>query len=450
MKKALLKFFERIEPDKDKSPFLHTGYDAFFTFAFTPNHVTAGGVHIRDGMDLKRTMVHVVLALQLLYIFGTYNIGNQHFAALGLYPGAFEGLHLKLVYGLIKILPIFVVTHLVGLGVEFFYAARKGHAVEEGFLVSGALIPLIMPPDIPLWILSISIIFAVIIGKEAFGGTGMNILNIALLARVFVFFAYPTYISGDEVWVAGIEKVGAGMYAGQAYGMVYGAFDSLFNAFGWATFGAGQTAVVDTFTGATPLGLAAKGGWAAVTEHYSASQMWWGNIPGSIGETSKPLVLVGALFLIFTKVADWRIMVASVVGFVACGLMINGIAPDVFGPETKGIFKFMAVPWYYHFYMGSFFFAMAFMATDPVTAASTPMGKWIYGFLIGFIGLVIRILNPAYPEGWMLAILFMNVFAPLIDYYVLEANVKRRSKRQLALAKRRAAQAVEVETVTID
>ncbi|MEZ4984337.1 MAG: RnfABCDGE type electron transport complex subunit D [Saprospiraceae bacterium] len=218
MKKALLKFLERIEPDKAKSPLLHTAYDAFFTFAFTPNHVTKGGVHIRDGMDLKRTMVFVVLSLTLLYLFGIYNIGAQHFHALGMYEGAFEALNLKLAYGLVKLLPIFIWTHVVGLGIEFYYAAKRGHAVEEGFLVTGALIPLIMPPDIPIWILCISIAFAVIIGKEAFGGTGMNILNIALLARVFVFFAYPTYISGDEVWIAGIEKAGVGQYIGQTYG----------------------------------------------------------------------------------------------------------------------------------------------------------------------------------------------------------------------------------------
>lgn len=441
MKKALLNFFERIEPDKKSSPFLHTAYDAFFTFAFAPNSVTKGGVHIRDGMDLKRTMVHVVLAMQLCYVFGTYNIGHQHFSALGQHTGLLAGFHLKLTYGLIKLLPIFIWTHVVGLGIEFFYAAKKGHAVEEGFLVSGALIPLIMPPDIPIWILCISIAFAVIIGKEAFGGTGMNILNVALLARVFVFFAYPTYISGDEVWIAGIEKVGPGLYAGQEYGGIYGFFDSIFAALGGSTFGAGGNAVFDGFTGATPLGLASKGGWEAVTSYYSVDQMWWGSIPGSIGETSKPLVLLGALFLIFTKVADWRIMVSAVVGFVVCGLAINGLAPDVFGPDTPGIFKFMAVPWYYHFYMGSFFFAMAFMATDPVTAASTPTGKWIYGFFIGFVGLIIRILNPAYPEGWMLAILFMNVFAPLIDHYVLQANVNRRKKRQDALAKARAERA---------
>jgi Na+-transporting NADH:ubiquinone oxidoreductase subunit B len=449
MKKALLNFFERIEPDKEKSPLLHTAYDAFFTFAFTPNLTTASGVHIRDGIDLKRVMVYVVLAMQLCYLFGTYNIGQQHFAALGEYTGFLEGFHLKLFYGLVKLLPIWVVTHAVGLGIEFFYAAKRGHGVEEGFLVSGALIPLIMPPDIPLWILAVSVAFAVIIGKEAFGGTGMNILNIALLARVFVFFAYPTYISGDEVWIAGIEKQGLD-YVGQEYGWIYGVLDSIFGAFGWATFGEGAQAVVDGYTGATPLGLAAKGGWDSVLEHYSVSQMWWGTIPGSIGETSKPLVLIGALILLATRVADWRIMVSAVLGFVVCGLAINGIAPETFGPDTAGIFKFMAVPWYYHFYMGSFFFAMAFMATDPVTAASTPTGKWIYGFLIGFIGLIIRILNPAYPEGWMLAILFMNVFAPLIDYYVLQANINRRTKRLAAVAKARGIQEQQLEAVSAE
>jgi Na+-transporting NADH:ubiquinone oxidoreductase subunit B len=443
--KALLDFLHRIEPDKKKSPLLHTAYDAFFTFAFTPNTVTKGGVHIRDGMDLKRTMVHVVLALQLCYLFGTFNIGHQHFSALGQYTGLLEGFHLKLVYGLVKLLPIFIVTHLVGLGIEFFYAAKKGHAVEEGFLVSGALIPLIMPPDIPMWILTLSIVFAVIIGKEAFGGTGMNILNIALLARVFVFFAYPTYISGDEVWIAGIEKAGVGQYVGQEYGAVYGFFDWIFNGLGWSTFGSGGMAVVDGYTGATPLSLGAKGGWEAITQVYSESQMWWGTIPGSIGETSKPFIILGALFLIFTKVADWRIMVSAALGVVVCGMMLNGLAPDQITADTPGIQKFMAMPWHYHFYMGSFLFAMAFMATDPVTAAGTPTGKWIYGFLIGFIGLVIRVMNPAYPEGWMLAILLLNVFSPLIDHYVVESNIKRRQRRQALVAKRAKGGEVAVE-----
>jgi Na+-transporting NADH:ubiquinone oxidoreductase subunit B len=423
MKKALLNFFSKIEPDKTKSPFLHTLYDGFFTFAFTPNHVTKGGVHIRDGIDLKRTMVIVVLALQLCYLFGTYNIGHQHFTALGMYTGLLEGVHLKIIYGLIKLLPIFVVAHVVGLGIEFYYAYKKGHGIEEGFLVSGALIPLIMPPDIPMWILALSVAFAVVIGKEAFGGTGMNVLNIALLARVFVFFAYPTYISGDDVWIAGIEKAAEGGYVGQAYGWIYGVFDWIFNGFGWKTFGEGGQAVIDGYTGATPLALAYQGGWENVTKVYTESQMLWGTIPGSIGETSKPLIVFGGLMLIFTGIGSWRIMVSSFLGFVVMGLLLN----------AWGATPFMEVPWYYHIYMGSFLFAIVYMATDPVTASTTTTGKWIYGFFVGFLGLIIRVLNPAYPEGWMLAILFMNVFAPLIDYYVLDANIGRRMKRAKAV-----------------
>ncbi|HMO40610.1 MAG TPA: NADH:ubiquinone reductase (Na(+)-transporting) subunit B [Saprospiraceae bacterium] len=421
MKQTLLNLFQRLEPKK--GTVLHTAYDAFFTFAFTPNEVTSRGVHIRDGIDLKRTMVQVVVALQLCYLFGTYNIGHQHYVALGEYTNFFAGFHLKLVYGFIKLLPIWVVTHVVGLGIEFYYAYKKGHAVEEGFLVSGALIPLIMPPDIPLWILTVSIVFAVIIGKEAFGGTGMNILNIALLARVFVFFAYPTYISGDDVWISGLEKVD-GQVVSESYGWAYGLFDGIFKSFGWATFGSGGVPVVDGYTGATPLALAYQGGWSNVTSVYSVSDMWWGNIPGSIGETSKPLVIVGALFLIYIGIASWRIMVSMVLGMITMGLLFN----------AWGATPFMEVPWYYHFHMGSFLFAMAFMATDPVTAASTNRGKWIYGFFIGFVGLIVRVLNPAYPEGWMLAILFMNVFAPLIDHMVLQGNISRRLKRAKATA----------------
>ncbi len=423
MKQALLKFFSRIEPDKKKQPFLHTLYDGFFTFAFAPNLVTKSGTHIRDGMDLKRTMVFVVLAMQLCYLFGTYNLGHQHFAALGQYTGLFEGFHLKLVHGLIKLLPLFVVTHVVGLGIEFYYAYKKGHGIEEGFLVSGALIPLIMPPDLPLSILALSVAFAVIIGKEAFGGTGMNILNIALLSRVFVFFAYPGHISGDEVWISGIEKAD-GAYVGQMYGWAHHLFDWIFQGFGWNTFGAGGAAVVDGYTGATPMALAAKGGWEAVTQVYSPSQMFWGLIPGSIGETSKPFIIIGALMLIATGIASWRIMVSMVLGLVFTGLLLNAWGNNLF----------MQVPWYYHFSMGSFLFAMAFMATDPVTASSTNIGKWVYGFLIGAVGLIVRVLNPAYPEGWMLAILFMNVFAPLIDHVVVQGNIKRRTKPVTAKA----------------
>jgi Na+-transporting NADH:ubiquinone oxidoreductase subunit B len=414
---GLLNFLKKIEPDKEKQPFLHTAYDAFFTFAYAPNSTTKGGVHIRDGMDLKRLMVHVVIALQLCYVFGTLNIGHQHFTALGMYPGFFDGFHLKIAHGLIKMLPIFIVTHVVGLGIEFYFAYRKGHSVEEGFLVSGALIPLIMPPDIPLWMLGASVAFAVLIGKEAFGGTGMNIWNIALLARVFVFFAYPTTISGDEVWVSGLAATATG--SATEYGWWHlSFFNSIFESVGWSTFDVGQT-VVDGFTGATPLALAFSGGWEAVTAVYTEQQMWWGAIPGSIGETSKPLIILGALFLIATGIASWRIMLSMLAGAAIAGMVLN----------LWDATPFMGVPWFYQFYMGSFFFAMAFMATDPVTATATSRGKWIYGFLIGFLGMIIRVINPAYPEGWMLAILLINTFAPTIDYMVIQSHISKRLKR---------------------
>lgn len=414
---GLLQFLQKIEPDKKKSPFLHTLYDGFFTFAYAPNTVTKGGVHIRDGMDLKRLMVHVVIAMQLCYLFGTYNIGHQHFVAAGQYLGFLEGFHLKLAHGLINLLPIFVVSHVVGLGIEFYYASKKGHAIEEGFLVSGALIPLIMPPDIPLWILTLSIAFAVIIGKEAFGGTGMNIWNIALLSRVFIFFAYPLTISGDQCWISGFEKISGGAMVD--YGWWHtGFFNSIFEWMGLATFNPGMT-IVDGFSGATPLALAYEGGWDKVTSVFSESQLWWGAIPGSIGETNKIFIIFGALFLIVTKVASWRIMAGMVVGLIGTSLMLNAI----------GSTPFMQVTWVQHMMMGSFLFAMAFMATDPVTAAATNKGKWIYGILIGFIGLIIRVMNPAYPEGWMLAILLMNTFAPTIDYFILDSNIKKRLNR---------------------
>ena len=438
----LVGFFKKIEPDKKKSPFLHTAYDAFFTFAFTPNTVTAPkGVQIRDGMDLKRLMVHVVIALQLCYLFGTYNIGHQHFAAIGMYPGFVEGFHLKLTYGLIQLLPIFVVTHVVGLGIEFFYAAKKGHAVEEGFLVSGALIPLIMPPDIPLWILALSVAFAVIIGKEAFGGTGMNVLNIALLARVFIFFAYPTHISGDLVWISNItQDPDTLQYMAGDYTWAHSLFGGLFESIGWAGFPAeGGIPVIDGYTGATPLALAKEGGMAGVNEYYSNAQMFWGAIPGSIGESSKILIIAGALFLIFTRIASWRIMLGVVLGAAVTGMLLN----------LWGATPFMEVPWQNHFIMGSLLFSLVFMATDPVSSANTFTGKWIYGILIGVVGMVVRVLNPAYPEGWMLAILFMNVFAPLIDHYVYEGNMNRRKKRALALAKARA-ERLEGEPVTAE
>lgn len=410
---GLLNFFKRIEPDKKKSPFLHTTYDAFFTLLYSPSTTTHGGAHVKDGMDLKRTMVMVVLAMQLTYVFGTYNIGHQHFIAMGQYMGFLEGFHLKLAHGLIKLLPIFIWTHIVGLGIEFYFAYKKGHSVEEGFLVTGALIPLIMPPDIPIWILCVSVAFAVILGKEAFGGTGMNIWNVALLARVFVFFAYPTSISGDEVWVAGFEKLAPGMAV--EYGWAHDVFNSIFGFFDLSLFNP-ESVVADGYSGATPLALAYQGGWENVTQHFTIAEMWWGTIPGSIGETSKPLILIGAAILLFTGIGSWRIMTSMFVGAIIMALLLN----------MWGATPFMEVPWLYQFYMGSFFFAMAFMATDPVTASSTNSGKIIYGFLIGMIGMLIRVINPAYPEGWMSAILFLNTFAPLIDHFVIESNMKKR------------------------
>lgn len=414
---GLLDFFKRIEPDKEKK-FLHTTFDAFFTLFYSPNSVTSGntGVHVRDAMNLKRTMVSVVIALSACYLLGIYNTGHQHFVAMGEYSILFEGFWPKLIYGAIKMLPIFIVAHVVGLGIEFFVAAKKGHSVEEGFLVSGALIPLIMPPDIPLWILAVSVAFAVIIGKEAFGGTGMNIWNIALLARVFVFFAYPTSISGDNVWVAGFENLNPGTAAEYGW-LITSVVNPVISAIGLEPFAGG--AIIDGYTGATPLSLAASGGWDAVREVYSLNQMFWGIIPGSVGETGKPFIIVGAIFLLVTGVASWRIMFSMLISAAITAMLLN----------IWGANPIMEVPWIYQFYMGSFFFAMAFMATDPVTASGTNTGKWIYGALIGFVGMVVRCINPAYPEGWMLAILFVNTFAPLIDHYILQANINKRLRR---------------------
>ncbi len=410
----LLDFLNSIEPDKKKSPFLHTLYDGIHTFLYTPNAVTSPkGVQIRDKIDLKRTMVQVVIALQLCYIFGMWNIGHQHFIALGDHTEIFDAFLPKIFYGVGKILPIFIVTHIVGLGIEFFYASKRGHAIEEGYLVSGALIPLIMPPDINLWILAQAVAFGVIIGKEAFGGTGMNIWNVALLTRVYIFFAYPTTISGEDCWIAGFDSIAPGIQAS------YGWWESFGNwIFGANTFDSART-IIDGFTGATPLGLAAKGGWEAVNQVYTPEQMWWGGIPGSVGETCKPFILIGALMLLITGIGSWRIMLSMFLGAVITALTFNAVS-------DTGL---TGIPWIYHFYMGSFFFAMAFMATDPVTAAGTNTGKLIYGFFIGMIGMIIRVLNPAYPEGWMLAILFMNMFAPLIDHMIIQSNISKRQNR---------------------
>ncbi|MEZ5002516.1 MAG: NADH:ubiquinone reductase (Na(+)-transporting) subunit B [Chitinophagales bacterium] len=434
-------FLDKIKPAFSKNKYLHTTFDAIETFLFVPNEVTKRGVHIRDGMDLKRTMVFVVIAMQLCLLHGTFNIGHQHYTMLGMYQGAFEGLGPKFVYGLLQLLPIIIVVHLVGLGIEFIFAAKNGHAVEEGFLVTGMLIPLIMPPAIPLWIVAVATAFSVIIAKEAFGGTGMNILNVALTARVFIFFAYPTTISGEACWVSydynflhhfvGLDNISEGFLA--AHGT---SLKALVNAKGM--FDPNLSPIVDGWSGATPLGLAAAGGWDNVTNFsyqvnvdgawetirpYSANNMLWGLIPGSIGEVNKPFAIAGALMLIATGIASWRIMVSMVLGLIAMGSILTHFSGQF--PTNE----FLAIPWWNHMLMGSFFFAMAFMATDPVTAAGTKTGKWIYGFSIGFLGLLIRVLNPAYPEGWMLAILFLNVFSPTIDHFILQSNIKRRLVR---------------------
>lgn len=368
---------------------LYPLHNALETMMFVPNHTTHTGAHVRDAIDLKRTMVTVIFALVPALIFGMWNAGYQHFAALGVESTLGE----NIIFGLIKILPMIVVTYAAGLGVEIIFSYIRKHPVNEGFLVSGLLIPMIMPIDIPLWMVAVSTIFAVLIGKEVFGGTGMNILNSALTARAFAFFAYPTFMSGDKVW---INTVGD----------------------------AGQK-VVDGFSGATALGQYATTG----TTSYSAWDAFLGVIPGSIGETSTLAILIGAIVLIAAGIGSWRIMVSGVLGAIVMGLIFNAVAPHAISPEQV---KFMAIPFYYHLVFGGFAFGIVFMATDPVSAAQTERGKWIYGFLTGMLCIVIRVFNPAYPEGVMLAILFMNVMAPLIDHYVIQSNISKRLKRAKA------------------
>jgi Na+-transporting NADH:ubiquinone oxidoreductase subunit B len=418
---------DKIEPEKKSSPFLHTLWDGIDTFLYAPSHVTKTGTHIKDGMDLKRTMIMVVLAMQFAFMVGMYNIGHQHYFAQGLFPDFFSGFWEKFVYGILQYLPMLIVVHVVGLGIEFIFAAKKGHGIEEGFLVSAFLIPLVMPPAIPLWIVALATAFSVVIAKEAFGGTGMNIFNIALVARVFVFFAFPSEISGDEIWVS------------PDYSWLHNGFNAVASLFGSADFFSmnAPAVLVDGYTGATPLSLAAKGGWENVQNYavtidtkvyhpYSVSNLILGNVPGSVGEVSKIGVILGALLLIMTKIGSWRVMLSIVLGAMFMSILLNVLNASYASEVTNA---FLSVPWYYQFAMGSLFFGMAFMATDPVTAASTNTGKWVYGFMIGVVGIIIRVLNPAYPEGWMLAILLLNVFAPLIDHMVLQQNIKRRVSR---------------------
>jgi Na+-transporting NADH:ubiquinone oxidoreductase subunit B len=379
---SLRKKIDKIKPhfsEGGRFAKLRSVFDGLESFLFVPDKVTFRGSHVRDSLDLKRAMTIVLLALMPALLFGAYNTGLQHFRSIGMEAGIFQ----MFWFGILKILPLIVVSYVTGLGIEFIAAQIRGHEINEGFLVTGMLIPMIVPIDIPLWMLSLATAFAVIFGKEVFGGTGMNILNPALTARAFLFFSYPAWMTGDKIWIEGLTK--------------------------------GQN-IVDGFSGATPLAMLAQGD----TSHLqSFMSMFIGTIPGSIGETSTIAILIGAFILIVTGIGSWKIMLSMVAGGLGMGLLFNAVGGN----------SYMQLPFYYHLVMGGFAFGAVFMATDPVTATQTDTGKWIYGFLCGALSILIRVINPAYPEGVMLAILLMNVFAPLIDYYVVQANIKRRLNR---------------------
>lgn len=383
--KILKNIIYKVKPEFEKGGrfhFLHSTFDAFETFLFVPSTTTHKGVHVRDSIDLKRTMSIVIISLLPAMLFGMWNTGYQHNLSIG----ATSEFWPTFWFGFLKVLPLLIVSYVVGLGIEFISAQIRGHEVNEGFLVSGILIPLIMPIDVPLWILALAVAFAVIVGKEVFGGTGMNIWNPALLARAFVFFAYPSHISGAKVWIEGLST---------------------------------GTGVVDGFSGATPLAAAAEG-----TATPSFLDMFIGTIPGSIGETSTLAILLGAAFLIYTGVASWKIMVSTFAGGFLIALLFNALAPGAADPSS-----YLNVPAINHMVMGGFAFGAVFMATDPVTGCQTEKGKWIYGFLIGVMAILIRVFNPGYPEGMMLAILLLNTFAPLIDHYIVQSNIKKRLGR---------------------
>jgi Na+-transporting NADH:ubiquinone oxidoreductase subunit B len=379
---SLRKTLDKLKPhfsEGGKFAKLRSVFEGFESFIFVPDKVTFKGSHIRDNIDLKRTMSVVIIALIPALLFGAYNTGLQHFRSVELDATLLQAFG----FGFLKILPLIVVSYGVGLGIEFIAAQIRGHEINEGFLVTGLLIPLIMPVDIPLWMLALATAFAVIIGKEVFGGTGMNVFNPALLARAFLFFSYPAWMTGDKVWTEGLTK--------------------------------GQN-IIDGFSGATPLSLCAAG---ETTRLPSFMDMFMGTIPGSVGETSTLAILIGALILIVTGIGSWKIIVSVFGGGLVMGLLFNAMSAN----------SYMELPFYYHFVMGGFAFGAVYMVTDPVTAAQTEKGKWIYGFLTGVLSIFIRVVNPAYPEGVMLAILLMNLFAPLIDYFVIQSNIKRRLKR---------------------
>ncbi|MDQ3534566.1 MAG: NADH:ubiquinone reductase (Na(+)-transporting) subunit B [Bacteroidota bacterium] len=394
--KFLRDFLDKQKPHFEKGGKFEKFYyifEAHETLLFAPNHTTGfKGVQVRDAIDLKRLMITVVIALIPTLIFGIWNVGHQHFLAVGEAASFWD----KMGVGAWVVLPIVAVSYGVGLSVEFTFATIRRHPINEGFLVTGMLIPLIMPPTIPLWQVALATVFGVIIGKEVFGGTGMNILNPALTARAFLYFAYPSDISG-EVW----------------------------------TYLGGKEPI-DAYSGATALGIAAEANVAETTvpvvqafdqaftpDLYSELSMFLGTIPGSIGETSFLMCMIGAAILVITGVGSWKIMVSVLAGGLFMAVVFNLI----------GLNQYMLLPAHYHLLLGGMAFTAVYMATDPVSASQTELGKWIYGFLIGVFTVLIRVVNPAYPEGSMLAVLLMNVFAPLIDYYIVEANKKRRLQR---------------------
>ena len=369
---GLRKFVDKIKPtfsEGGKLGFLHSTFEGFETFLFVPNTTTSKGAHIRDCNDIKRVMIVVVVALLPALLMGMYNIG---------YQAGVEGILPAFWFGFLKMLPMIIVSYVVGLAIEFAFAQKRKHEINEGFLVSGLLIPMVMPITVPLWIVALSTAFAVIIGKEVFGGTGMNVFNPALVARAFVFFAFTPQMSGEKVWFSDWKMMGA----------------------------------TDATTGATALEqLATKG-----EMQWSAMDAFLGFIPGSFGETSTLCILLGGALLLYTGVASWRTMLSVFVGGLAMGYLFQAV----------GLTEF---PAYYHLLVGGFAFGAVFMATDPVTSAQTNTGKYIVGFLTGALAVMVRVVNPAYPEGMMLAILFMNALAPTIDYFVVEANIKRRNNR---------------------
>ncbi|MEA4918257.1 NADH:ubiquinone reductase (Na(+)-transporting) subunit B [Proteiniphilum sp.] len=399
--KALRKFLDKIRPNFEEGGKLHwlySTYDAFETFLFVPGTTSKSGVHIHDARDSKRTMSIVILALIPALLVGMYNVGLQHYLAVGQEVTFLA----KFFYGLLATLPQIVVSYVVGLGIEFAIAQVKKEEVAEGFLVTGILIPMIVPVDTPLWMIAVATAFAVVFAKEVFGGTGYNIFNVALITRAFLFFSYPSKMSGDQVWVRIADS-----------------------------FGMGKGTVVDGYSGATPLGQVATTDAGSFTDFafhgitgqpLSVSDMFFGFIPGSIGEVSTLAILLGVVILIATGVGSWKTMLSVFIGGVVAVLLVNLFAQNAI----------MEMPMHYHFLLGGFAFGAVFMATDPVTSARTEKGKWIYGFFIGLIAIAIRVFNPGYPEGMMLAILFMNAFAPLIDFYVIDANIKRRMKRATA------------------